>query len=63
MFVLGYIMASKLYNIIVGGASVTAGAYFTTWLLTGEKPTVCINFVLLLFYCYCTCLCCLSRFI
>jgi len=34
-------MASKLYNIIVGGASVSAGAYFTTWLLTGENPTVC----------------------
>lgn len=32
-------MASKLYNIIVGGASVSAGAYFTTWLLTGENPT------------------------
>ncbi|XP_022169069.1 glycerol-3-phosphate dehydrogenase, mitochondrial isoform X2 [Myzus persicae] len=32
-------MASKLYNIIVGGASVSAGAYLTTWLLTGENPT------------------------
>lgn len=32
-------MTSKLYNIIVGGASVSAGAYFTTWLLTGENPT------------------------
>ncbi|XP_015371590.1 PREDICTED: glycerol-3-phosphate dehydrogenase, mitochondrial isoform X1 [Diuraphis noxia] len=32
-------MTSKLYNLIVGGASVTAGAYFSTWLLTGENPT------------------------
>ncbi|XP_027849682.1 glycerol-3-phosphate dehydrogenase, mitochondrial [Aphis gossypii] len=32
-------MTSKLYNLIVGGASVSAGAYFTTWLLTGENPT------------------------
>jgi hypothetical protein len=38
-------MASKLYNIIVGGASVGAGAYFTTWLLTGENPSVCIFFI------------------
>lgn len=38
-------MASKLYNLIVGSASVGAGAYFTTWLLTGENPTVCINYV------------------
>jgi len=61
IFVLGYIMASKLYNIIVGGASVSAGAYLTTWLLTGENPTVCITFVLLLFNYYCSC--CLSKFI
>lgn len=38
-------MASKLYNIIVGGASVGAGAYFTTWLLTGESPNVRIIFI------------------
>jgi len=41
-------MTSKLYNLIVGGASVSAGAYFTTWLLTGENPTVCITFFTLL---------------
>lgn len=40
-------MASKLYNLIVGSASVGAGAYFTTWLLTGENPTVCINFIVI----------------
>jgi len=45
-------MTSKLYNLIVGGASVSAGAYFTTWLLTGENPTVCITF--LHYYCYCS---------
>lgn len=44
-------MTSKLYNLIVGGASVSAGAYFTTWLLTGENPTVCITFL----YYYCCC--------
>jgi len=38
-------MASKLYKLIVGGASVGTGAYFTTWLLTGEHPIVCIIFV------------------
>lgn len=41
-------MASKLYNLIVGGASVGAGAYFTTWVLTGENPAVCIHFIFLL---------------
>lgn len=46
-YILGYIMASKLYNLVVGGASVGAGAYFTTWLLTGENPAVRIY---LLFY-------------
>lgn len=50
-------MTSKLYNIIVGGASVSAGAYFTTWLLTGENPTVCITFILSQFYYYCCCYC------
>lgn len=39
-------MASKLYSLLVGGTSVGAGVYFTTWLLTGENPNVCIGFVL-----------------
>ncbi|XP_050530673.1 glycerol-3-phosphate dehydrogenase, mitochondrial [Daktulosphaira vitifoliae] len=32
-------MASKIYKLMVGGASVGAGTYFTTWILTGENPT------------------------
>ncbi|XP_050427459.1 glycerol-3-phosphate dehydrogenase, mitochondrial [Adelges cooleyi] len=32
-------MASTIYKLMVGGASVGAGAYFTTWVLTGENPT------------------------
>lgn len=42
-------MASKLYNLIVGGVSIGTSAYFTTWLLTGENPAVCILIVLNLF--------------
>lgn len=33
-------MASKIYKLMVGGASVGAGTYFTTWILTGENPMV-----------------------
>lgn len=33
-------MTSKLYNILVGTASVSAATYFTTWILTGETPIV-----------------------
>lgn len=46
-------MASKLYNLIVGGASVGTGAYFTTWLLTGENPAVSVHFFFWLFLLFC----------
>lgn len=38
-------MASKFYNLLVGGASVGTGVYLTTW-LTGENTPVCIHFIL-----------------
>lgn len=47
IYVLGYIMASKLYNLIVGGVSIGTSAYFTTWLLTGENPAVRIILIIL----------------
>lgn len=31
-------MTSRFRKILVGGATFSAGAYFTTWLFTGEKP-------------------------
>jgi len=40
-------MASKIYNLLVRGTSISIGAYFTTWLLTGENLTV--RYTLLLF--------------
>lgn len=40
-------MASKLFNLIIGGTSIGASTYFTTWLLTGENPAVCTSFILL----------------
>jgi len=45
----GYKMASKIFNLVVGGTSIGCGAYFTTWLLTGENPTVSSTLLLLLF--------------
>lgn len=38
-------MASRLRRVAVGGAAFGAGAYLTTWFMTGENPFVSVFFI------------------